>query len=151
MKDKKHCAIYRQFTMLMMYEMILSLNRIDIFLPRGVFEEMWSFVIDENWRSWRWNKSIVDMTSPHIYPLAWGPSNQCLTCFKRGNAATSICSDRTLGPNQSCVVYFRNRHRQSGITIGIVSKFHELFKERMRTSRGDLDEEEEESKRWKKS
>ena len=74
-----------------------------------------------------------------------GPSNQCLTCFKRGNAATSICSDRALGPNQSCVVYFRNRHRQSGITIGIVSKFHELFKERMRTSRGDLDEEEEES------
>ena len=145
-KIRQHCAIYRQFTMLMMYEMILSLNRIDIFLPRGVFEEMWSFVIDENWRSWRWNKSIVDMTSPHIYPLAWGPSNQCLTCFKRGNAATSIVSDRALGPNQSCVVYFRNRHRQSGITIGIVSKYHELFKERMRTSRGDLDEEEEESR-----
>ena len=84
---------------------VFEQNRYILYLEESL-REMWSFVIDENGDLGDGNKSIVDMTSPHIYPLAWGPSNQCLTCFKRGNAATSICSDRALGPNQSCVVYF---------------------------------------------
>ena len=138
---ERHSEIRRRITSLMLHETIMSLHRIDRFLPRGVFEEMWGFVVDKAWKSWRWNKDCVDMTSPHIYPLAWCPSNRCLTCFKRGNAATSIVSNQALKPNRSCVVYFRNRHRQSGITIGIVTKFHEIFRERLKSSRGDEEEE----------
>lgn len=112
------------------------LQRTDAMPPFGVFMIIWGFVCDRDWRLLAWDRRRVDVTSPHIHPLAWGPSDRSITCFKRGNAATSVVCTQVMTKNRSCVVLFRNTHRQSGITIGIISEDHRLFQKAERNDRG---------------